>query len=151
MASLNKIFLIGYLGRDPETRYTNGGQTVTNFSMATTETWKDQSGDRQERTEWHKIVVWGKAAEHCGEYLSKGRLVHVEGRIQTREWEGKDGEKKYTTEVVANRVTFLGGRDRPATDSGPGQARRVRKKTKQDDGEPSESDGYPDDQDDLPF
>jgi single-strand DNA-binding protein len=112
MASLNKVFLIGNLGADPEVRYTQGGSAVCNFRIATTEVWNDrQSGERKERTEWHRIVVWGKQAEHCGEYLRKGRSVHVEGRIETREWDDKTGNKRYTTEIIADRVTFLGSRD----------------------------------------
>jgi len=111
MASLNKVFLIGNLGADPELRYTANGNAVANFRIATTEKWKDRDDQMQERTEWHRIVVWGKTAEHCGEYLRKGRSVHVEGKIQTREWEDKEGNKRWTTEVVADRVTFLGGRD----------------------------------------
>ncbi|MEL7368446.1 MAG: single-stranded DNA-binding protein [Myxococcota bacterium] len=110
MASVNKVFLIGNLGADPEVRYTSSGSAVANFSVATTEVWNDRNGERQERTEWHRIVVWGKQAEHCGEYLRKGRSVHVEGKIQTRSWDDRDGNKRYTTEVVANSVTFLGSR-----------------------------------------
>lgn len=110
MASLNKVFLIGNLGADPEVRYTASGSAVANFRIATSEQWNDKNGERQERTEWHRIVVWGRQAEHCGEYLRKGRSVHVEGKIQTREWEDRDGQKRFTTEVVANSVTFLGSR-----------------------------------------
>jgi|JI102314A2RNA_FD_contig_41_3322183_length_902_multi_16_in_0_out_0_1 single-strand DNA-binding protein len=110
MASLNKAFLMGNLGADPEVRYTSGGGAVANFRIATTEVWNDrQSGEKQERTEWHRIVVWGKQAELCGEYLRKGRPVLIEGRIQTREWTDKENQKRYTTEIVADRVTFLGG------------------------------------------
>jgi len=121
MASINKVFLIGNLGADPEVRYTQGGGAVCNFRMATTEVWNSkQSGERQERTEWHRIVVWGKQGEHCGEYLKKGRPCHVEGRIQTREWEDRDGNKRYTTEIVADRVTFLGGRGESGGGGGGG-------------------------------
>jgi single-strand DNA-binding protein len=116
MASVNKVILVGNLGRDPEVRYTPSGQAVANFTVATNEAWTDKSGQKQERTEWHRVVVWGKAAENCGEYLSKGRQVYVEGRLQTREWTNKEGAKQYTTEVVANPVggvVFLaGGGDR---------------------------------------
>lgn len=111
MASLNKVFLIGNLGADPEVRYTPSGQAVANFRIATSDVWSDKNGERQERTEWHRIVVWGKSAELCGEYLRKGRSVHIEGRLQTREWDDKSGQKRYTTEIVADRVTFLGSRD----------------------------------------
>src|SRR4029079_7087635 len=112
MAGVNKVILVGNLGKDPEVRYTPGGQAVANFTIATNENWTDKQGQKQERTEWHKIVVWGKAAELCGEYLSKGRQVYIEGRLQTREWTNKEGAKQYTTEVVANPVggvVFFGG------------------------------------------
>jgi len=110
MAGVNKVILIGNLGRDPELRYTQGGQPVASFSLATSENWNDrQSGERQERTEWHRIVVWGRTAEMCAKYLSKGRTVYIEGRLQTREWEDKDRNKRRTTEVNAQTVQFLGG------------------------------------------
>jgi single-strand DNA-binding protein len=110
MAGVNKVILIGNLGRDPELRYTPGGQPVANFSIATSESWnkKDGSG-REERTEWHRIVAWGRTAELCAQYLSKGRTVYIEGRLQTREWENKEGQKQRTTEIVANTVQFIGG------------------------------------------
>ena len=108
MASVNKVILVGNLGRDPELRYTQGGQAVANFSIATSENFNNREGQRQERTEWHRIVVWGKTAENCAQYLSKGRSVYLEGRLQTREWENKEGQKQRTTEVVANTVQFLG-------------------------------------------
>jgi single-strand DNA-binding protein len=109
-ASVNKVILIGNLGRDPETRYTNSGSSVTNFSLATTESFNDKSGARQDRTEWHNIIVWGKQGENCAQYLKKGRSVYVEGRISYREYEAKDGSgKRKVTEIVANRVQFLGG------------------------------------------
>jgi len=110
MASVNKVILIGNLGRDPELRYTPGGQPVANFSIATSESWnkKDCSG-REEKTEWHRIVAWGRTAELCAQYLSKGRSVYIEGRLQTREWENKEGQKQRTTEIVANTVQFMGG------------------------------------------
>jgi single-strand DNA-binding protein len=110
MASVNKVILVGNLGRDPELRYTPGGQPVANFSIATSESWnkKDGSG-REERTEWHRIVAWGRTAELCAQYLAKGRTVYIEGRLQTREWENKEGQKQRTTEVIANTVQFIGG------------------------------------------
>ncbi len=108
--SVNKAILIGHLGADPEVRYTPSGTPVANFRIATSESWNDKQGERQERTEWHRIVAWNKTAELVGEYLSKGRQVYVEGRIQTRQWDDRDGNKRYTTEVIANQVTFLGGR-----------------------------------------
>jgi single-strand DNA-binding protein len=110
MAGVNKAILVGNLGRDPELRTTPNGQSVVNFTLATSENWTDKSGERVERTEWHRIVVWGKTAEMCAQYLSKGRTVYVEGRIQTREWEDKDGNKRYTTEINANTVNFIGPR-----------------------------------------
>jgi single-strand DNA-binding protein len=110
MAGVNKVILIGNLGRDPELRYTQSGQPVTNFTLATSENWTDkQSGERQERTEWHRIIVWGRTGEMCAKYLAKGRTVYVEGRLQTREWEDKDGNKRRTTEINAQTVQFLGG------------------------------------------
>ncbi len=110
MASgVNKVIIIGRLGKDPEVRYTSSGGAVTNFNMATNESWTDKSGQKQEKTEWHKIVVWGKMGELCGQYLSKGRQAYVEGRLQTREWQDKEGQKRYTTEIVAMNVQFLGG------------------------------------------
>ncbi len=105
--SLNKVMLIGNLGTDPELKYTPGGQAVCNFSLATNEKWKDKSGALQERVEWHRIVVWGKQADSCKEYLAKGRSVYIEGKIQTRSWEDKDGQKRYATEVIAHDVKFL--------------------------------------------
>ncbi|MED5262487.1 MAG: single-stranded DNA-binding protein [Myxococcota bacterium] len=110
MAGINKAILIGNLGRDPELRYTQNGQAMANFTLATTESWTDKtSGQKQERTEWHRIVAWGRTAEICAQYLSKGRTVYIEGRIQTREWEDKEGQKRWTTEVNAQTVQFLGG------------------------------------------
>ena len=114
-SGVNKVILVGNLGKDPEVRYTPSGQAVANFNIATNENWTDKQGQKQERTEWHRIVVWGKVAELCGEYLSKGRQVYIEGRLQTREWTNKEGAKQYTTEVVANPVggvVFLSGGDR---------------------------------------
>jgi single-strand DNA-binding protein len=109
MASVNKVILIGNLGRDPELRYTQSGQAVANFTLATSERFANKSGEQQERTEWHRIVAWGKTGELCAQYLSKGRSVYIEGRLQTREWEDKEGQKRSTTEIVAQNVTFLGG------------------------------------------
>jgi single-strand DNA-binding protein len=111
MASVNKAILIGNLGRDPEIRYVPSGQPVASFSIATTENFVDRNGTRQERTEWHNIVVWGKQAELCSQYLKKGRQVYIEGRISNRQYEAKDGSgKRYRSEIVAQRVQFLGGR-----------------------------------------
>ncbi len=109
MASVNKVILIGNLGRDPEMRYTTGGDAVANFSIATTDQWRDKSsGEKQERTEWHRIVLFGRLAEIAGEYLKKGRPVYIEGRLQTRKWTDKDGNERYTTEIVGDRMQLLG-------------------------------------------
>jgi len=108
--SVNKVILVGRLGRDPETRFTSGGQAVANFSVATDESYKDRNGERQKRTEWHKIVVWGKQAEIAQQYLKKGSLVFIEGRIQSREWQDKEGQKRTSFEIVANNFRMLGGR-----------------------------------------
>ncbi|MFH1580950.1 MAG: single-stranded DNA-binding protein [Pseudomonadota bacterium] len=112
MSGLNKVMLIGRLGSDPELRYTPDGTAVANFSIATSEEWKDKNtGEKKERTEWHRVVAWRKLGEICGEYLAKGKQVYVEGRIQTRSWEDKDGNKRYTTEIVASDIQFLGAKD----------------------------------------
>ncbi len=112
MAGINKVILIGRLGSDPEVRYTPSGVAVANFNIATSEEWKDKdSGEKKERTEWHRIVAWRRLGEICGEYLSKGKQVYIEGRLQTRDWEDRDGNKRYTTEIVATDVQFLGARD----------------------------------------
>jgi single-strand DNA-binding protein len=108
--SVNKVILVGRLGRDPETRYTSGGQAVANFSVATDESYKDKNGERQKRTEWHKIVVWGKQAEIAQQYLKKGSLIFIEGRIQSREWQDKEGQKRTSFEIVASNFRMLGGR-----------------------------------------
>ena len=109
MASVNKVILIGNLGRDPETRYTTGGDAVTNLNIATTDTWKDKNGEKQEKTEWHRVVLFGRQAEIAGEYLKKGRSVYIEGRLQTRKYTDKDGVEKYATEVVGDRMQLIGG------------------------------------------
>ena len=119
MASVNKVILVGNLGRDPETRYTTGGDAVTNIRVATTDTWKDKNGEKQERTEWHTVVFFGRQAEIAGEYLKKGRQVYIEGRLQTRKWQDKEGQDRYTTEIVADRMQMLGSREgsgAPASD-----------------------------------
>lgn len=133
MASVNKVILLGNLGRDPETRYTTGGDAVTNLRIATSEQWKDKSGEKQERTEWHSVVLFGRQAEVAGEYLKKGRSVYIEGRLQTRKYTDKEGVEKYSTEIVADRMQLLGGRGEggsdaefggSATSSGGGAPRR---------------------------
>jgi single-strand DNA-binding protein len=108
MGSVNKVILVGNLGKDAELRYTPQGSAVATFSLATTEVWNDKGGQRQERTEWHRIVLWGRPAESLQDYLKKGKQIYLEGRLQTRSWDDKDGNKKYTTEVRADRVVLLG-------------------------------------------
>ncbi len=109
MASVNKVILLGNLGRDPETRYTTGGDAVTNLNIATSEQWKDKSGEKQERTEWHRVVLFGRQAEIAAEYLKKGRSVYIEGRLQTRKYTDKEGVEKYATEIVGDRMQLIGG------------------------------------------
>ena len=111
MASVNKVILVGNLGRDPEVRYMPNGDAVANYSIATTETWKDKNGMRQEKTEWHNIVMYRRLAEIAGEYLKKGSSVYIEGRLQTRKWQDKQGNDRYTTEIVADQMQMLGGRN----------------------------------------
>src|SRR3989338_6125582 len=110
MASVNKAILIGNLGKDPEVRYMPSGEAIANITLATTDTWKDKSGEKQERTEWHRISFFGRQAEVVGEYLKKGSQIYVEGRIQTRKWQDKDGQDRYTTEIVADRMQMLGSK-----------------------------------------
>src|ERR1700751_3695164 len=118
--SVNKVILVGRLGQNPEVRYTPAGAAVANFSVATNESWTDKSGQKQERTEWHRVVVWGKLAELCSQYLSKGRQCYVEGRLQTRQWQGKDNQTKYRTEVQARTIQFLGGNAQAGAGAGAG-------------------------------
>jgi single-strand DNA-binding protein len=129
--SLNKALLLGNVGKDPEVRYTGAGRAVATFSLATSQRWKDQEGNDQEKTEWHRIVAWGRLGEICGEFLSKGKQVYVEGRIQSREWEDQDGKKRVTVEIVANDIILLGG-------NAPGPSR-----TSEDAGRKSHSSGGP--------
>jgi single-strand DNA-binding protein len=139
---VNKAILIGNLGRDPEIRYTPSGMAVANFTIATNERWKDKNGEQQERTEWHRIVVWGRLAEICGEYLTKGKQVYLEGRLQTREWEDKEGNRRFTTEIVANNMQMLGTKDMGGSPSSYGGS-----KVPEYEGPP-----LPEDQDDdIPF
>jgi len=107
MSGINKVILVGRLGADPEKKQTQTGQTVTRLNLATSESWVNREGERQEKTEWHRIVIWGKLAETCAQHLTKGRQVYIEGRLQTRSWETEKGEKRFSTEVVANQVLFL--------------------------------------------
>jgi len=153
MASVNKVILIGNLGRDPETRYMPDGGAVTNVSIATTEKWKDKSGEAQEKTEWHRVAFFGKLAEIAGEYLKKGSQVYVEGRLQTRKWQDKDGQDKYSTEIVANVMQMLGSRQ----GMGGGAAERAEAHeregaTSKAGGKPAKGGGKFDDlEDDIPF
>jgi single-strand DNA-binding protein len=110
MGTVNKVIIVGNMGRDAEVRYTPGGAAVATLSLATTDVWNDKAGQRQEKTEWHRVVVWGKQAETLAEYLTKGRQIYVEGRLQTRQWDDKDGNKRYTTEIRSDRIVLLGGR-----------------------------------------
>ena len=120
MPSVNKVILMGNLGRDPEVRFMPNGDAVCNFSIATTDSWKDKAGERQEKTEWHNIVMYRRLAEIAGEYLKKGRPVYLEGRLQTRKWQTKEGQDRYTTEIIADSMQMLGGRDgAPTQDSQP--------------------------------
>ena len=118
MSGVNKVILLGNLGANPELRYTQGQQAVANLRIATTEKWTDKSGQKQEATEWHRVVVWGKTAEIVGQYLTKGRQVYIEGRIRTRQWQDQQGQKRFTTEIVAQNVQMLGGRGERSEDAG---------------------------------
>jgi single-strand DNA-binding protein len=165
-AGVNKVILVGHLGRDPEVRYTQDGRPICNFTMATTEQWRDKnSGERRDKTEWHRVVVFGKLAEICGEYLSKGRQVYIEGKLQTRKWQGQDGQDRWTTEVVVDingTMQMLGSRG----DSGGGGGGGYRQSGPSgggggyQQGGPSGGGGggdnygqpsYPDNEDDIPF
>jgi single-strand DNA-binding protein len=110
MASVNKVILVGNLGADPEVRYMPSGDAITNARLATTDSWKDKNGEKQEKTEWHRVSFFGKLAEIAGEYLKKGSQIYVEGRLQTRKWQDKEGQDRYTTEIVADKMQMLGGR-----------------------------------------
>ncbi len=140
MASLNKVTLIGNLGSDPELKYTPSGKAVANFNIATNEQWKDKDGQQQSRTEWHRIVVWGRQAEIAKDFLRKGKQIYLEGRLQTRSYDDKDGNKRYITEIVSNQFLMLGRRDE---DSMPGE--------RASSSAPQSGSGAPNDDDDLPF
>jgi single-strand DNA-binding protein len=118
--SVNKVIILGRLGQDPELKYTPGGMAVCNFSLATSESWADKSGQRQERTEWHRVVVWGKLGELCNQYLTKGRQAYVEGSLQTRSWDDKNGQKRYTTEILAKTIQFIGANTGASAAEGKG-------------------------------
>ena len=144
MASVNKAIIIGNLGRDPETRFLPNGDAVCNFSIATTEKWKDKSGEMKESTEWHRISAFGKTAEVCGEYLRKGSSVYIEGRIQTRKWTDKDGNDRYTTEIRCDRMQMLGGKSQGDT------PQREPAASKPAESKPAAG-GFDDMPDDIPF
>jgi single-strand DNA-binding protein len=153
---INKVILVGNLGQDPEIRYTADGRPIATFSIATSETWKDKnSGERREKTEWHRVVVFGKLAEICGQYLAKGRQVYIEGKLQTRKWQGQDGQDRYTTEIVVDQrgsMQMLGNRE-----GGPGPSRPASGGSNSGGGGGFQDQGYPqppypnDQEDDIPF
>lgn len=122
MASVNRMIVLGHVGRDPEVRYTTDGAAIANVSIATTRTWKDKQGEKQEETEWHRISFFGRLAEIVGEYVKKGSQIYVEGRLRTRKWQDKEGTDRYTTEIVAESIQLLGGRGERAED-GPKQSK----------------------------
>ena len=152
MASVNKVILIGNLGRDPEVRYTPNGDSITNINIATTDTWKDKAtGDKKEATEWHRVVFFGRLAEIAGQYLKKGRQVYVEGALRTRKWQDKEGQERYTTEIVANEMKMLGSRegmsDAPPRESGGGAGAANRPAA----AAAPAAGGFNDFEDDIPF
>ena len=158
MASVNKVIIIGNLGRDPETRYMPDGGAITNISVATTDKWKDKNGEMQEKTEWHRVAFFGKLAEIAGEYLKKGRSVYVEGRLKTRKWQDKDGVEKYTTEIVATDMQMLGSREGmgggAASEEGGGYERAApaaRPAAAAANRPAAKSSGFSDMDDDIPF
>lgn len=143
MASLNKVMIIGNLGRDPEVRYTASGSAVAGFSVATTEKFKNKSGEWEERTEWHNVTLWGRLAEIAGEYLAKGKTVYVEGRLQTRKWQDRDGKDRYTTEIVGEKMQMLSGRGEGSQGGGRG--------SRQESSEPAYDEPAFNPDDDIPF
>lgn len=150
-SGVNKAILIGNLGADPEARYTQSGTAVTNLSVATNESWRDrQSGERKERVEWHRVVLFGKVAEVAGEYLRKGSQVYLEGQIRTRKWQDREGRDRYTTEIVANTMTMLGGPGRRES-SGGAAGDGARHSPPIGGGSASDPGGTPDLEDDIPF
>ena len=147
MSGVNKVILVGNLGANPEMRFTQGGAAVANLRIATSERWTDRNGQKQESTEWHRVVVFGKQAEIVGQYLVKGRQVYIEGRLQTRQWQDQQGQKRFSTEVVALRVQMLGGR--PGERQPEGQAEDMGATVPSDEGIPTDFGSGPDD--DIPF
>ncbi|MHB1300997.1 MAG: single-stranded DNA-binding protein [Burkholderiales bacterium] len=149
MASVNKAILIGNLGKDPDVRYSPDGSAITNITLATTENWKDKSGEKQEKTEWHRVAFFGKLAEIAGEYLKKGSQVYVEGRIQTRKWQDKEGQDRYTTEIVADRMQMLGSRGNSfEVSDAPSESRAPQQRPSQ---QAQQKGGFDDMDDDIPF
>lgn len=144
MASVNKVILVGHLGRDPETRYMPNGEAVTNVTVATTDVWKDKNGEKQERTEWHRVTFYRRLAEIAGEYLKKGRQIYVEGRLETRKWQDKDGHDRYTTEIIASEMKMLGAR----TGAGEPADREAEPSTR---AKPQSRASLEDLEDDIPF
>jgi single-strand DNA-binding protein len=159
MASINKVMLIGNLGKDPEIRYMPSGDAIANLTLATTENWKDKAGEKQEKTEWHRVSMFGRLAEIAGEYLKKGSAVYIEGKLQTRKWQDKDGNDRYTTEIVANEMKMLGGRasggdtgmDKSSSTSSAGAARPARPSGNATPAQSTGGSGFDDMEDDIPF
>jgi len=154
MASVNKVILVGNLGRDPETRYNPEGGAITNISVATTDTWKDKaSGEKQERTEWHRIVFFSRLAEIAGEYLKKGSQVYIEGSLRTRKWQDKEGKERYTTEIVADRMQMLGSRQGAGDASGRDRGDEAKEPAAAGEGKASKKPAgkFDDMDDDIPF
>jgi single-strand DNA-binding protein len=154
--SLNKVMLLGNLGRDPEVRYTSSGRAVATFTLATSQRWKDQEGNEQEKTEWHRIVAWGRLGEVCGEFLSKGRQVFIEGRIQSREWADQEGVKRTTVEIIANDMIMLGGAPGAQHsgyrgEGGPGRTQDRKPPARSPEGPDTASYQPPPPEDDIPF
>ena len=149
MGSVNKVILVGNLGRDAELRFTPGGAAVATLNMATTEVWNDKAGQKQEKTEWHRVILWGKSAESLSEYLTKGKQIYVEGRLQTRQWDDKDGNKRYTTEIRSDRIVLLGGGSGAGGRTGGGMSRSGGDEMGQSGGAPEVSAPLTDD--DIPF
>ena len=149
MASVNKVILIGNLGRDPETRYMSNGDAVTNIALATTEVWKDKNGEKQEKTEWHRVTFYRKLAEIAGEYLKKGRSVYVEGRLETRKWTDKNGVERYTTEIIATDMKMLGSRS--GSDSFDSSDRDEHESSSTRSSPQRSNTGFDDMEDDIPF
>lgn len=153
MASVNKVILIGNLGKDPETRYMSNGDAVTNITLATTDTWKDKNGEKQEKTEWHSVVFYRKLAEIAGEYLRKGRPVYVEGRLETRKWTDKNGVDRYTTQIIADDMKMLGSaREKVTSDDHQfDESNSPRKQSTQKQSAAQTGTGFDDMDDDIPF